>query len=80
MRICDILNVFRLFCLFKDAFFLDFNMKTLLLLLAKNFPFFVVATGIYLIPSPEKIGFIISPHRIRNAATLAILDKIMHKV
>ena len=51
-------------------------MKTLLLLLAKNFPFFVVATGIYLIPSPEKIGFIISPHRIRNAATLAILDKI----
>lgn len=52
------------------------SIKQLILLLAKNYPFFVVAIGVYFLPCPKKFEYIIVPSRIKKAALIAIIDKV----
>ena len=52
------------------------SIKCFAMLLARNYPFFVVAVGVYLLPCPQKFDYIILPNRIKKAALIAVIDKV----
>ncbi len=53
-------------------------MDNLIILVANNYPFFIISLGIFMLPRPKDIKFIIDAKRIQNAAFIALVNKIIY--
>lgn len=51
-------------------------MSELRSLIADNYTFWIISIGIFLLPRPKKMKYLIDPKRIRRAVLFAVLDKL----